>query len=82
VAAADPREGQEDGGHHRRHPRRHPSPLRVHRRAWHHGRLRHLTVALPPEYAARLFDFRDRGRRAGGGLLVESTDVEHIEFDL
>ncbi|MFE9637344.1 telomere-protecting terminal protein Tpg [Streptomyces sp. NPDC006463] len=68
------------------------------------GRMRHLTVALPPEYAARLFDaqeaganeqqlrdiaaeglqevyFKDRGRRAGG-LLVEFTDVEHIEFDL
>ncbi|MGX1886986.1 telomere-protecting terminal protein Tpg [Streptomyces sp. NPDC055287] len=68
------------------------------------GRLRHLTVALPPEFAARLFDaqeagaseqqlrdiaaeglqeiyFKDRGRRAGG-LLVEFTDLEHIEFDL
>ncbi|MFE9637203.1 telomere-protecting terminal protein Tpg [Streptomyces sp. NPDC006463] len=68
------------------------------------GRLRHLTVALPPEFAARLFDaqdaganeqqlrdiaaeglqevyFKDRGRRAGG-LLVEFTDVDHIEFDL
>ncbi|MFD7972428.1 telomere-protecting terminal protein Tpg [Streptomyces clavifer] len=68
------------------------------------ARLRHLTVALPPTYAARLFEardqgatdqqlqniaaealqetyFRDGGRRAGG-LLVEFTDVEHIEFDL
>ncbi|MGX1887286.1 telomere-protecting terminal protein Tpg [Streptomyces sp. NPDC055287] len=68
------------------------------------SRLRHLTVALPPEFAARLFDaqeagaseqqmrdiaaeglqeiyFKDRGRRAGG-LLVEFTDLEHIEFDL
>ncbi|MEU6915776.1 telomere-protecting terminal protein Tpg [Streptomyces olindensis] len=68
------------------------------------ARLRHLTVALPPEYAARLFDtqesggteqqlrdiaaeglqeiyFKDRGRRAQG-LLVEFTDVEHLEFDL
>ncbi|OEJ36285.1 telomere-protecting terminal protein Tpg [Streptomyces agglomeratus] len=68
------------------------------------ARLRHLTVALPPEFAARLFDaqeagageqqlrdiaaeglqeiyFKDRGRRAGG-LLVEFTDLEHIEFDL
>ncbi|MFJ3826039.1 telomere-protecting terminal protein Tpg [Streptomyces nodosus] len=68
------------------------------------ARIRHLTVALPPEYAARLFDaqdvgaseqqlrdiateglgevyFRDRGRRAHG-LLVEFTDVEHLEFDL
>ncbi len=65
---------------------------------------RNLTVALPPTYAARLFEardqgatdqqlqniaaealqetyFRDGGRRAGG-LLVEFTDVEHIEFDL
>lgn len=68
------------------------------------ARLRHLTVALPPQYAARLFDaqdaeaterqlrdiaaeglgeiyFRDHNRRAHG-LLVELTDVEHIEFDL
>ncbi|UQW99210.1 XRE family transcriptional regulator [Streptomyces sp. RerS4] len=68
------------------------------------GRLRHLTVALPPEFAGRLFDaqdagateqqlrdiaaeglqeiyFKDRGRRAGG-LLVEFTDIDHIEFDL
>ncbi|MFF4244863.1 telomere-protecting terminal protein Tpg [Streptomyces sp. NPDC001822] len=68
------------------------------------ARLRHLTVALPPAYAARLFDardqgatdrqlqniaaealqetyFKDNGRRASG-LLVEYTDVEHIEFDL
>ncbi|CAL9280121.1 XRE family transcriptional regulator [Streptomyces olindensis] len=68
------------------------------------ARLRHLTVALPPEYAARLFDtqeaggteqqlrdiaaeglqeiyFKDHGRRAQG-LLVEFTDVEHLEFDL
>ncbi|MFF8279867.1 telomere-protecting terminal protein Tpg [Streptomyces lateritius] len=68
------------------------------------GRMRHLTVALPPEFAARLFDardqgateqrlrdiaaeglqevyFKDRGRRADG-LLVEFTDLEHIEFDL
>ncbi|MER7000486.1 XRE family transcriptional regulator [Streptomyces sp. NPDC000410] len=68
------------------------------------ARLRHLTVALPPEYAARLFDaqdagapeqqlrdiaaeglqeiyFKDHGRRAGG-LLVEFTDIDHIEFDL
>jgi hypothetical protein len=68
------------------------------------ARLRHLTVALPPEYAARLFDaqeagageqqlrdiaaeglgeiyFRDRNRRAHG-LLVEFTDVEHLDFDL
>ncbi|GGX18502.1 telomere-protecting terminal protein Tpg [Streptomyces lomondensis] len=68
------------------------------------ARLRHLTVALPPEYAARLFEakeaggseqqlrdiaaeglqeiyFKDRGRRAQG-LLVEFTDVEHLEFDL
>ncbi|MFJ8108200.1 telomere-protecting terminal protein Tpg [Streptomyces sp. NPDC096132] len=68
------------------------------------ARLRHLTVALPPQYAARLFEaqqdgateqqlreiaaeglgevyFRDRGRRAHG-LLVEFTDVEHVDFDL
>ncbi|GAA0396427.1 helix-turn-helix transcriptional regulator [Streptomyces luteireticuli] len=68
------------------------------------ARLRHLTVALPPQYAARLFEaqdagatepqlrdiaaeglgevyFRDRNRRAHG-LLVELTDVEHIEFEL
>ncbi|MBT2445425.1 helix-turn-helix transcriptional regulator [Streptomyces sp. ISL-36] len=68
------------------------------------GRMRHLTVALPPEFAARLFDardqgateqqlrdiaaeglqeiyFKDHGRRAGD-LLVEFTDLEHIEFDL
>ncbi|MGW0937068.1 telomere-protecting terminal protein Tpg [Streptomyces sp. NPDC002666] len=68
------------------------------------ARLRHLTVALPPTYAARLFDardqgatdaqlqniaaealqetyFKDGGRRASG-LLVEYTDVEHIEFGL
>jgi transcriptional regulator with XRE-family HTH domain len=68
------------------------------------ARLRHLTQALPPAYAARLFAaqeqgateqqlrdiaaeglqeiyFKDRGRRAHG-LLVEFTDVEHIEFDL
>jgi transcriptional regulator with XRE-family HTH domain len=68
------------------------------------ARLRHLTVALPPPYAARLFEardqgatdqhlqniaaealqetyFKDGGRRASG-LLVEYTDVEHIEFDL
>ncbi|MGW1520814.1 telomere-protecting terminal protein Tpg [Streptomyces sp. NPDC002287] len=68
------------------------------------GRMRHLTVALPPEFAGRLFDaqdagaseqqlrdiaaeglqeiyFKDRGRRAGG-LLVEFTDIDHIEFDL
>ena len=68
------------------------------------ARLRHLTIALPPQYAGRLFDaqdtgaseqqlrdiaaealqdvyFRDGGRRAGG-LLVEFTDVEHIDFDL
>ncbi|MCP3822859.1 XRE family transcriptional regulator [Streptomyces sp. A3M-1-3] len=68
------------------------------------SRLRHLTVALPPVYAARLFEardqgasdqhlqeiaaealqevyFKDGGRRAAG-LLVEYTDLEHIEFDL
>ncbi|WP_326615478.1 XRE family transcriptional regulator (plasmid) [Streptomyces scopuliridis] len=68
------------------------------------ARLRHLTVALPPTYAARLFTaqeqgapdqqlqqiaaealqevyFKDGGRRAAG-LLVEYTDLEHIEFDL
>ncbi|EFL36945.1 terminal protein TpgA1 [Streptomyces viridochromogenes DSM 40736] len=68
------------------------------------ARLRHLTVALPPEYAARLFEARDAGRteeqlrdiaaeglqeiyfkdhgRRAQGLLVEFTDVEHLEFDL
>ncbi|MFD8120498.1 telomere-protecting terminal protein Tpg [Streptomyces albidoflavus] len=68
------------------------------------GRVRHLTVALPPEFAARLFQareagagegrlrdiaaeglqetyFKDRGRRADG-LLVEFTDIEHVEFGL
>ncbi|MEU5811611.1 MULTISPECIES: telomere-protecting terminal protein Tpg [unclassified Streptomyces] len=68
------------------------------------ARLRHLTVALPPEFAGRLFDaqeagateqqlrqiaaeglqetyFKDHGRRAQG-LLVEYTDLEHVEFDL
>ncbi|WP_329453617.1 XRE family transcriptional regulator (plasmid) [Streptomyces sp. NBC_01724] len=68
------------------------------------ARQRHLTVALPPTYAARLFEardqgasdqqlqqiaaeglqeayFKDGGRRAAG-LLVEYTDLEHIEFDL
>lgn len=68
------------------------------------GRLRHLTQALPPTYAARLFEaqeqgateqqlldiaaegfqeiyFKDRGRRAGG-LLVEFTDVDHIDVQL
>lgn len=68
------------------------------------ARLRHLTVALPPVYAARLFEaqeqgvtdrrlqeiaaeglqevyFKDAGRRAQG-LLVEYTDLEHVEFDL
>ncbi|MEV6116221.1 XRE family transcriptional regulator [Streptomyces sp. NPDC052109] len=68
------------------------------------ARLRHLTVALPPRYAARLFEvrdaggseqqlreiaaeglqeiyFKDRGRRAEG-LLVEFTDLDHLEFDL
>lgn len=68
------------------------------------GRLRHLTQALPPAYAARLFEaqeqgateqqlldiaaegfqeiyFKDRGRRAGG-LLVEFTDVDHIDVQL
>ncbi|MEU5416957.1 telomere-protecting terminal protein Tpg, partial [Streptomyces clavifer] len=68
------------------------------------ARLRHLTVALPPTYAARLFEardqgatdqelqniaaeglqeiyFKDGGRRAAG-LLVEYTDLEHIQFDL
>ncbi|MFE2246036.1 telomere-protecting terminal protein Tpg [Streptomyces lavendulae] len=68
------------------------------------GRLRHLTVALPPEFAGRLFDaqdagaseqqlrdiaaeglqeiyFKDGSRRASG-LLVELTDIDHIEFDL
>ncbi|MGA4844566.1 telomere-protecting terminal protein Tpg [Streptomyces sp. G45] len=68
------------------------------------ARLRHLTVALPPQYAARLFEaqeqgaseqrlrditaeglqeiyFKDHGRRAQG-LLVEFTDLEHLEFGL
>ncbi|AXE28067.1 XRE family transcriptional regulator (plasmid) [Streptomyces globosus] len=68
------------------------------------ARLRHLTVALPPEFAGRLFDaqeagateqqlrqiaaeglqeiyFKDQGRRAQG-LLVEYTDLEHVEFEL
>ncbi len=68
------------------------------------GRLRHLNQALPPEYAARLFEaqeqgateeqllaiaaegfqeiyFKDRGRRASG-LLVEFTDVDHIDVQL
>ncbi|MFF5435125.1 telomere-protecting terminal protein Tpg [Streptomyces griseofuscus] len=68
------------------------------------ARVRHLTLALPPAYAARLFDaqqvgatdqqqraitaegvgetyFRDGGRRAGG-LMVEFTDVEQLDFDL
>lgn len=68
------------------------------------ARVRHLTVALPPEFAARLFAaqdagagerqlreiaaeglqeiyFKDSGRRADG-LLVEFTDIEHVEFDL
>lgn len=68
------------------------------------GRMRHLTQALPPAYAARLFEaqeqgateqqlldiaaegfqeiyFKDRGRRAGG-LLVEFTDVDHIDVQL
>ncbi len=68
------------------------------------ARLRHLTVALPPTYAARLFEARDQGAddrqlqniaaeglqeiyfkeggRRAAGLLVEYTDLEHIEFDL
>jgi transcriptional regulator with XRE-family HTH domain len=68
------------------------------------ARLRHLTQALPPQYAARLFDaqeqgapeqqlldiaaeglqeiyFKDRGRRAQG-LLVEFTDIDHIDIEL
>ncbi|MEU5810933.1 XRE family transcriptional regulator [Streptomyces sp. NPDC047718] len=68
------------------------------------GRMRHLTQALPPAYAARLFEaqeqgatedqllaiaaegfqeiyFKDRGRRASG-LLVEFTDVDHIDVQL
>ncbi|MFD6184874.1 telomere-protecting terminal protein Tpg [Streptomyces goshikiensis] len=68
------------------------------------GRMRHLTQALPPAYAARLFEaqeqgateqqlldiaaegfqeiyFKDRGRRANG-LLVEFTDVDHIDVQL
>jgi hypothetical protein len=68
------------------------------------ARLRHLTQALPPQYAARLFDaqaqgateqqllditaeglqeiyFKDRGRRAQG-LLVEFTDIDHIDVEL
>ncbi len=68
------------------------------------ARMRHLTVALPPEFAGRLFDaqqagateaqlqqiaaeglqeiyFKDHGRRAQG-LLVEYTDLEHVEFEL
>lgn len=66
--------------------------------------MRHLTQALPPAYAARLFEaqeqgateeqlldiaaegfqeiyFKDRGRRANG-LLVEFTDVDHIDVQL
>ncbi|MEU2389707.1 XRE family transcriptional regulator [Streptomyces sp. NPDC007369] len=68
------------------------------------ARMRHLTVALPPEFAGRLFEaqeagateqrlrqiaaeglqetyFKDHGRRAQG-LLVEYTDLEHVEFEL
>ncbi|MFD8982003.1 telomere-protecting terminal protein Tpg [Streptomyces sp. NPDC059564] len=68
------------------------------------GRMRHLTQALPPAYAARLFEaqeqgateeqllaiaaegfqeiyFKDRGRRASG-LLVEFTDIDHIDVQL
>jgi hypothetical protein len=68
------------------------------------ARLRHLTQALPPQYAARLFDaqeqgateqqllaitaeglqeiyFKDHGRRAQG-LLVEFTDIDHIDVEL
>jgi hypothetical protein len=68
------------------------------------ARLRHLTQALPPQYAARLFDaqeqgateqqllditaeglqeiyFKDHGRRAQG-LLVEFTDIDHIDIEL
>ncbi|MET7296567.1 XRE family transcriptional regulator [Streptomyces griseoloalbus] len=36
-------------------------------------RIRHLTVALPPQYAAR---------RAGQLEEVRFTDIEHLEFDL
>ncbi|MET9675980.1 XRE family transcriptional regulator [Streptomyces sp. NPDC006482] len=66
--------------------------------------MRHLTLALPPRHAARLFDAQEQGApdremrqiaadalgeiyfRNGGtratGLLVEYTDIEHIQFEL
>lgn len=48
--------------HHQHRPgHRHPRPLRLHRRARHHRRRRHLTFALPPRYAARLFNAQAAG---------------------
>ncbi|QXE38763.1 XRE family transcriptional regulator [Streptomyces sp. GMY02] len=55
-------------------------------------RIRHLTVALPPHFTARLQEiaaealkevcFQDGGRRAGSLEEVRFTDIEHLEYEL
>lgn len=69
---ADPDEGQGEGGEHRRHRRRHPGPARLRRAGRFDERgpgVRHLTVALPPRHAARLFEAQEQG--AGDDRLRE-----------
>lgn len=63
MAAPYPGSGQEAGGDQHRSGRRHPRPVRFHRGAGttDDARVRHLTIALAPQHAARLFDARDAG---------------------
>lgn len=82
MAAADPRQGQETGRHHRWHRPRHPRPLRLHRRpgTTDDARLRHITQALPPQYAARLFDAQEQGAAEQQLLDIAAEGLQEIYF--
>jgi hypothetical protein len=64
LAAAGPRPRQASRRHHRRHRHRHPQArfgFTAAPGSTDDARLRLITQALPPEYAARLFDAQDTG---------------------
>lgn len=71
-----------ESGDHRQHRHRHPRPQRLHRADRHHrrDRIRHLTVALPPQYAARLFDAQQQGATDQRPQEIASEGLKEVYF--
>ena len=83
VAAADPRQGpRRRRRHDRRHRHRHPRPLRLHRApgTTDDRRLRPHHLALPPAYAARLFDAQEAGATEQQLQEIAAEGLKEIYF--